>query len=363
MKESCLIIDEINSNREKLMSVSINTLSIAEATDANDVEVVLQSASLHKNEEPATPTQPLPGSDVSDNELWRSISNWLAVIDESMGGASKEAVAAKRQLIATQEKTTKDGIKDREAKLIEQKKAQENASIWDKIGMALGFLAAIIIAPFNPVASAIIVATIVAAIVLPVVADKIMEAAGVDKATRNWVKTGLEIGVSLLGAVLSFNPGGAAAAIGKAAAAGAAKVAAIAEKVMSAANSIKALSSISTKVGTAVEKMMKLVRPLLDKIKSLTTGAEQLASRTGQVVSVASDASAISGSAYGIKSAQIQKDEKKAEAEIDKITDILQQIMSMLNKVFLVFQHSLETKSQNDSDARDYFENVVSIHL
>ncbi|MCX8986019.1 VspD [Citrobacter portucalensis] len=345
------------------MSVSINTLSVNAVSDVNDVELVVQSASQNKNEDSTTPTQPLPGSNVSDRELWRSINNWLSVINESLGGASKEAVAAKRQLIATQEKTTKDGIKDREAKLIEQKKAQENASIWDKIGMALGFLAAIIVAPFNPVAAVIMVATIIAAIVLPKVADAIMEAVGVDKATRDWVKTGLEIGATLVGAVLSFNPGGAATAISKAITTGVAKGAAIAQKVMNAANSVKALSSISTKVGAAVEKVMKLVRPFLDKIKSLTSGAEQLASRAGQVVSVASDASKISGSAYGIKSAEIKRDEKKAEAEIDKITAILQEIMSMLNKVFSVFQNSLETKSKNDSDARDYFENVISIHL
>lgn len=356
------------------MSISIRSynseyISKNDDVDSELMDVKLKTSSTSQTEmreeghKSITPNQPLPGSTMSDSELWRYINKWLSVVADAMSGVSKEAVANKKQLINEQAKATKDSIMDREKKLKDQMEAQKNASIWDKIGMALGVLAAIIVAPFNPVAAVVMIAVIVAAIVIPKIVDKVLEAAGVNKQIREWVKTGLEIGISLVGTVLSFNPAGIVTSIGKAAAAGAAKVAAIAEKIMSAANNIRALSSITTKVGNAVNKIMKLIKPLLDKIKSIAEGGAKVTSRIQQITSVASDISSVTSAAYGIKSSVSEKDRKIQDAKMEQLETIIQQIISFLNQIFKGGEASMELLGKNNQDSREYFDYATSISV
>lgn len=69
-------------------------------------------------------------------------------------------------------------------------KAQQTQGILGKIAMALGFIAAIIMAPFNPVMAAIMIGGMVASLVIPKIADEIMKAAGVDEKRVVWSKWG-----------------------------------------------------------------------------------------------------------------------------------------------------------------------------
>lgn len=127
------------------------------------------------------PGQPLPGSSVSLNDLWRVIKDSMKDVAEAVSGTGQENVATKKGLIQIQKDSQIEMLNERASQLEEQKKAEQKQGIWGKIAMALSFVAAIIMAPFNPVMAAVMIGGLIASLVIPKIADEIMKAAGVDE--------------------------------------------------------------------------------------------------------------------------------------------------------------------------------------
>ncbi|AYV25046.1 hypothetical protein L1D61_25675 [Vibrio mediterranei] len=186
------------------MSTFMNTISApsyvsaVEEQSKSEQEILAQRSVV----ESASPKQPLPGSSVSLSALWRLVEEQMKEVANAVSGTGKENSKAKKSMIEVQKESQISQLKERERKIEEQAKG----GFWSILGMALGFIAAIVIAPFNPVMSAIMIGTMVAAIVIPKLADQIMKAAGVAEKIREKVKMGLEIGIGLAGMLLSFNP-------------------------------------------------------------------------------------------------------------------------------------------------------------
>ena len=185
--------------------------------------------------------------------------------------------------------------------------------------MAFSFIAAIVVAPFNPVLAAVMVGFIVAAIVIPKVVDEILIAAGVSEEIRGYVTMGLEIAIGIIGMVVTFNPANFMASASKIAAKGAASVMKVVDKAVDVLNTFKAFRTVSKSVTNAVDKFMKYIQPLLDKLASFAEGGEKVASTVGQVSSVASNMTSVVSTGYGIKSADVAKDLEIAQAEQDEI--------------------------------------------
>lgn len=322
----------------------------------------------HENTVPtksAMPNQPLPGNSigVSDSELWRMVQESMKLAAEAVSGTGKENSEAKKTLIDIQKKTQVDALKERMAQIEEQKQAQKTQGIWGKIAMGLGFLAAIVMAPFNPVMAAVMIGFMIASIVVPKIVDKIMEASGVSEEIRGYVSMGLEIAIGVISMVVSFNPGNMMATAGKAVASGAAKVATMVDKAVDAVKTLKSFSTISTKIQSMVNKAMKLIKPLLDKIKSFASGGEKLAPKIAQASSVGSNLTSVVSSGYSIKSADVTKDLEVAQANQEELETRIQQILAMLNQALRAVSHAFESLAKVNSGQREYNEKIISISM
>ncbi|MDE1336227.1 VspD [Vibrio aestuarianus] len=309
------------------------------------------------------PKQPLPSSSISLSMLWRMIQEEMKKVANAISGTGVENSETKKSLIELQKQSQVTMLNERLEELEKQRKAEKKKSFWGKIGMAFGFVAAIVMAPFNPVMAGIMIGVMIASIVVPKIADKIMIAAGVPEKTRTWVKMGLELAIGLLGAVLSFNPGNFAAAVSKAAANAAAKAAQLADKAADIINSIKSFASISTKVQSVVHKMMKMIQPLLDKIKEFAKGGQLVAARIGQASSVSSEITSIVTTGYSLKSAAITRDLEKAEANQEELETRIEQILLMLDQALRAINHAFESLAKVNNDKRDFDRDIMSIHM
>ncbi|NPD08791.1 hypothetical protein HLM86_008455 [Vibrio ostreicida] len=246
--------------------------------------------------ESASPNQPLPGSSVSLSALWRLVEEQMKEVANAVSGTGKENSEAKKSLIEVQKESQISQLKERESQIEEQKKAEKKKGFWGKLGMALGFIAAIVIAPFNPVMSAIMIGTMVAAIVVPMVADEIMKAVGVPEETREKVKMGLEIGIGLVGMLLSFNPAQLVKNVAKTAANAAAKAASMVDRAVDAMMSLRSVLAnmnpaklaglLGKSAANSASKATKLLDTAVDALKAFKT---TLVNATKQALQKAAD--------------------------------------------------------------------------
>ncbi|PNQ54096.1 hypothetical protein C1141_17695, partial [Vibrio agarivorans] len=269
------------------ISAAVNVIAVEEETQSKQ-SVSTQSTAT----ESITPNQPLPGSSVNLNALWRMVEEQFKEVANALSGTGKEHSDAKKALLDAVRDSQINQLKERESKIAEQQKAAKKSNFWSKLGMALGVLAALIVAPFNPVMAAVMIVTIVAAEVIPKVADKVMKAAGVPEDIRNKVKMGLEIGIGIVGMLLSFNPMQLIKNAAQIALTAPAKLAAACSR---AADSIKALKtlissliSIVTKSGPSLGKSgvsLSKARQLLDSaLNTLKAAASNAAKMTKQAL-------------------------------------------------------------------------------
>lgn len=269
------------------MNISLN--AVQASANANYVsEEALQQAGAEQDIAEATPEQPLFGAVVSLTALWRLVKEQLALVADATSGTAKESNDAKRSLIDLQRDSQIEDLKNRDNNLREQKRAQEANKILGGIIFAFSLLAALITMPFNPVVGCIMLGTLVASIVVPIVVDKILEAAGVDKATRDKVKMGLEIGISLLGAIISLNPLQMIRSIGSAVANG---VKVGAQTVINGLKSLpsvfanikwadvgKSIGEAATKAGTKLADMVQdLAKTVKAFFQSMASGSRSTA--------------------------------------------------------------------------------------
>ncbi|EJL6463812.1 hypothetical protein NMR75_003734 [Vibrio cholerae] len=230
-----------------------------------------------------TPNQPLPGSAVSLNALWRLIEDAMKEVANATSGTGKENSAAKKSLIDVQKESQIKQLKDREKQIEDQKKAQAKQSFWSKFTMALGFIAAIVIVLFNPAMAAmaaIMIVTMVASIVIPKIADEIMKLAGVPQNVRDKVKMGLEIGIGIVGMLVSFNPAQLVKNVAKMAADTAIKAATMVERTMVALRSLlvnlnpaKLAAMLGKSAASSASKATKLLDTAIDALKAFKTTA------------------------------------------------------------------------------------------
>ncbi|EKN4037957.1 VspD [Yersinia enterocolitica] len=317
-----------------------------------------------KSLQPTTsPGQPLPGSAISENELWRMLTEAAKILANGMSGTAKENSEAKKMLIATLKDAQIAQLNERMEQLEKQAAAEKKKSFWSKLGMALGFVAAIIMAPFNPVMAAVMIATMVAAMVIPKVVSKILEACGVDEKIRKWIDISLQVIIAVVGAVLSFNPGNIMAAASKVAASAATKVASVVEKTITALKSFKAFSTMSQKTHSIINKALKLLEPLISKIQEFSKGGQLTAARIGQATSVSSDITSVVSTGYAINSASITKDLDISKANQEELETRFQQLQVLLNTAMQAVTKSFEALFSIKNDERQFNKNMLSIHL
>ncbi|GHW44606.1 putative secreted protein EspD [Vibrio cholerae] len=349
--------------------MKISLVNIAENQESlwgqanKEIEQKQNQPQQQAEEGSVVPGQPLPGSSLSLNDLWRTVRESMKQVAESVSGAGQEKVATKKGLIELQKDSQITMLNERASQLEEQKKAQQTQGILGKIAMALGFIAAIIMAPFNPVMAAIMIGGMVASLVIPKIADEIMKAAGVDEKTRGMVKMGLDIVIGLATMVLSFNPAGIASSAGKAIASGASKAAALVTRGVDAVKTLKSFTAISSKVGSLAEKVRKTAQPLLDKIQEFAKGGQKTAARIGQASSVASNATSVISTGYGIKTADISKQMEVSQAKQDELQTRIEQVPRMLEQAMRTVAHSFESLIKTNEDYRSFSKTMTSIHM
>lgn len=329
----------------------------------------------------AVPGQPLPGSSVSLSALWRLVEDQMKEVANAVSGTGKENSEAKKSLIEVQKQSQINQLEEREKDINEQQKAQKKQGFWGKFAMALGFIAAIVVAPFNPAMAAVMIGAMVATIVVPKVADEIMKAAGVPEETRAKVTMGLQLAIGMATMVLSFNPGKIVNKLGKATSKMASKVASTAANVVSK-TPLSSVTSMMSKVGELknIVASMKAMRPLCEMTqkasKMLDDVAEKLkdfmvssdkaalrASRMSQVAEVGSTTASVVSAGYGIKSADIMKDLEINQAKQDELETRIQQIINMLNQSMRAISHAFESMFKTNSDHRDFNAKMISIHM
>lgn len=298
-----------------------------------------------KTQEPASPKQPLPSSVISESQLWRIVSQSFKILAEGISGTAKENTEAKKTLITTLKDSQIAQLNERMDQLQKQADSEKKKGFWGKIGMALGFIAAIVVAPFNPVMAVVMVATMVAVIVVPKVMDKILQAFGVDEKTRKWVTLALEVVIGVVGAVLSFNPGNIMTSVGKVAASTAAKVANTVNKAVDALKAIKVFSAITQKAQNIINKTLKLMEPLTSKVQELVKGGNLVSARMGQTTSVASDVTNVISTGYSIKSASITRDLEVSKADQEELETRFQQLKVFLDIVISALYKVFESLS------------------
>lgn len=328
-----------------------------------DASVNTAAPATVKAQDTASPKQPLPSSVVSESELWRMVSQAFKVLADGVSGTSKENSAAKKALINTLKDSQIAQLNERMEELQKQANADKKKGFWGKIGMALGFIAAIVVAPFNPVMAAVMVGTMVAAIVVPKVMDKVLQAFGVDEKIRKWVSLALEVVIGVVGAILSFNPGKIMTSVGKVAASTAAKVANTANKAVDALKSIKAFSVISQKAQNLVNKTLKLMEPLTSKIQELVKGGQLASARMGQVTSVASDVTDVVSTGYSIKSAAITRDLEVSKADQEELETRFQQLQILLDTAMKTLSKAFESLFDTKDAERQSLKSLTSIHM
>lgn len=269
------------------MSTFMNTISAPAYVSA--VEDESQSVQHQPAQRAAvsdmTPNQPLPGSAVSLNALWRLIEDAMKEVANATSGTGKENSAAKKSLIDVQKESQIKQLKEREKQIEEQRKAQAKRSFWSKFTMALTYVAAAIgaIAAFltgNVVLGVMIIATTVATYAVPALADKIMKSAGVPQDVRDKVKMGLEIGVAIVGMLVTFNPAQLVKNVAKMAADTAIKAATMAERTMVALRSLlvnlnpaKLAAMFGKSAASSASKATKLLDTAIDALKAFKTTA------------------------------------------------------------------------------------------
>jgi hypothetical protein len=347
------------------MSILINTIATPSFIGVVDDLVGSVQPQCTEATKSVKPNQPLPGNaiGVSDSQLWRMVRESMKLVAEAVSGTTKENTQTKLTLIELQKNTQINALNERMAQIEEQKQAQKSQGIWGKVAMAFGFLAAIIMAPFNPVMAAVMIGVMIAAIVVPKIVDKIMEAAGVSEEIRGYVSMGLEIAIGVIGMIVSFNPGNFLASAGKAVASGAAKVATMVDKAVDVLNTFKSFSTISTKIQNTVNKIMKFIEPLIEKIKSFADGGEKVAAKIGQVTTISSSTSSVVSSGYAIKSADITKDLEIAKANQEELDTRIQQMLMLLSQALRALGAAFDSLFKVDSDQREYTNQIRSINM
>ncbi|RTZ16646.1 hypothetical protein EJ063_07585 [Vibrio aquaticus] len=286
---------------------TITPFDIGDDTSANkladtDVSSFVQS-----------PTQPLPGSSVELTELWRIVKAQMQLVVQSMSGTSADNNETKKTMIEVQRDNKIQELDKRMEDMKSQERSNKISNIFQKIGTAIGFLLAGLLAlvPGCQTVAAVMIVGLVASLVIPKAADAIMKACNVPEDTRAWVTMGLTIAIGVINAIASFDPKGLVTAAGKAvatkvgaftsfvasaastattsvsASATAATAAAVAAKVAKAASqvvdtimdflnnvlkllkSIKSITTISDKLSKATQNIMDVMQPIMNKINSI----------------------------------------------------------------------------------------------
>lgn len=272
------------------MNISLNTVQASANATYISEEALQQAGAEQDLSEVTTPEQPLLGSGVTLEGLWRMVKEFLTIVANATSGTAKEANESKKSLIDLQKQTQIDDLKKRESNLREQQKNNAINKIFSAIIFALTLIVAAVTMVFNPVMGAIMIGTLVASIVIPLVVDKILEACGVDPAIREKVKMGLEIGITLLGAIATLNPLQMIKGVGSAVAAGAkAGVQAVMAGVKSLPSVLANINwaQVSKSIGEAAAKAgTKIVEMVQDLAKAMQTFFKSLASGSRSTASV-----------------------------------------------------------------------------
>ncbi|YCO02665.1 type III secretion system translocon subunit SctE [Vibrio sp. VNB-15] len=365
------------------MSTFMNTIAATSYVNSVDEEPskAASQATQSASSDTVIPGQPLPGSSVSLSGLWRLVEDQMKEVANAVSGTGKENSEAKKSLIEVQKQSQISQLEERENDINEQQKAQKKKGFWGKFAMALGFIAAIVVAPFNPAMAAVMVVTMVASIVVPKVADEIMKAAGVPEETRAKVTMGLQLAIGLASMVLSFNPAKIVTKLGQATSKMASKVASTAANIASKAP-VSSVTSMVSKVGELknIVMSMKAMRPLCkmtqkaskmlddiaEKLKDFMVNSDKAslrASRMSQVAEVGSTTASVVSAGYGIKSADIMKDLEINQAKQEELETRIQQIINMLNQAMRAISHAFESMFKTNTDHRDFNAKMISIHM
>ena len=382
------------------ISAAVNIIAVEEGTNSK------QSASTQSTAtDSITPNQPLPGSSVNLNALWRMVEEQFNEVANALSGTGKENSDAKIAMLDAQRESQINQLKERESKISEQQKAAKKSNFWSKFGMALGIIAALVVAPFNPVMAAVMIGTMVASIVIPKIADEVMKAVGVPEDIRNKVTMGLEIGIAILGMLVSFSPAQFMSNVGKTvgnamskfvpnlvingankivsqgaslagkAASSAVKAASNAlQEVMENANTIlkllKAfcpkLSQLISKAQAGLNKAQKILDDLLENIQDFMVNSEKArarATRASQVMEVSSSATSVVSAGYSVKSADIAQDLEIDEARQQELQTRIQQILMMLDQALRSLNEVFQSVFKTNSDHREFNQKMISIHM
>ena len=302
-----------------------------------------------------TPSQPLPGSSVSVEQMWRMVSKSLQKLAIEKGGNSAEAVKNKKKLIESRRKEKVKSIREQAEKRAEaaEAKVASDALMWVGMGLAVG-LACLF---GGPMAAVAVVAVMAASMAVVEAADKIMEAAGVDPETRAYVKMGIELAMML--ATLPF--GGGAGAVGKLASMGA-KGARALSKVAKALPAVRAVCSAG---GRAAAKGAKMAKSLTKSIESGLGKMQKLMSDSNVSRTVLRRAGGVvqSGCAVGSAGAQMagavaQKDLKINKAEADKMEARIEMMLQLIDELIKSVNQYLESAVSVEADQRDFMQTL-----
>lgn len=349
--------------------MNVSLVNIAENQESlwsqanRDIEKKQTQTQQQAEQGAVIPGQPLPGSSVNLSDLWRSIKESMKQVAESVSSGAQDKVATKKGLIELQKDSQIQMLNERAEKLEEQQKAQKTQGILGKIAMALGFLAAIVMAPFNPVMAAIMIGGMVAGLVIPKIADEIMKSAGVAESIRSKVKMGLEIAIGLGSMILSFNPGSIASSAGKAIASGAAKAATVVKKGLDAAKTMNSFAAISSKASNLADKVRKTAQPLLDKIQDFAKGGQMSAARIGQASSVGSNVTSVVSTGYGIKSADVSKQLEVKQAQQDELQTRIEQVLKMIEQAMRAVSNAFQSLADVNAAHRSFTKTINAIHM
>ena len=278
------------------MSTFMNTISATTYVAPADDSTSEQAGTAEKAvAEQASPSQPLPGSSVTLSELWRQLEESNKKVANAVSQTGEANSEAKKSLIDLQRDSTVDAIRQRSEDLKEQQKAEKKRGLFAKIGMALGVLAAVVsaVVTFGATAAAVAVAVVaVTLVVLPTVADKIMEACGVPEEKRQKIKMGLEIACAIAGLLIAFNPAKLMSGISQVATKAATKAATLAKQISETlVNMLTKLKSVNfaTLLGKSASTAQKATKLLDDAIAAVKSFKDIAATATKQVIQKAGE--------------------------------------------------------------------------
>ncbi|MBU2895872.1 hypothetical protein [Vibrio hepatarius] len=244
--------------------------------------------------EQASPSQPLPGSSVTLSALWRLLEESNKKVANAVSQTGEANSEAKKSLIDLQRDSTIGAIRQQSEDLKEQQKSEKKRGLFAKIGMALGILAAVVgsILTFGGATGLIIAAVAVTLVVLPTIADKIMEACGVPEEKRQKIKMGLEIACAVAGLLIAFNPAKLISGIGQAATKAVTKAATLAKQISETlVNMLTKLKSVNfaTLLGKSASSAQKATKLLDDAIAAVKSFKDIATTATKQVIQKAGD--------------------------------------------------------------------------